>query len=173
MKRAITIGLFLLPTLAACSSPNGEFPSLSRRPFESGAPIESPIVAPVPIASSLPDEIAGKVAKLRSQHATSLAAYNELLTKTRIIASSAAGSKTGSEAWVNAHVVVSRLDHARAGSPKALAEMDNLVAKRFDDEAKGAFPSIMPLLTPIQAEMAASVAAQNTEIQKLSVIIGL
>lgn len=79
----------------------------------------------------------------------------------------------GSEAWVNAHVVISRLDHARADSVAALGEMDNLVANRFDAEANGAFPLIMPLLTPIQTNMAASVNLQNAEIERLSLIVGL
>lgn len=157
----------------ACSTPGGEFPSLSRRPFENGLPIEAPVVAPVPVADRLPGVFADEVGALTARHRSAMAAYQALLPSTRRVAASASGSAQGSEAWVNAHLVVSRLDHARADSTAALAQLDNLVAQRFDAEAKGAFPQIMPLLSPIQSTIAADVAAQNAEIERLSLLIGL
>ncbi len=173
MKRSIVLSLIFAALLQGCSTTGGEFPSLSRRPFESGTPIEAPIVAPVPVASSLPEPYAGQIGVLRARHNKAASQFAALLPGARQTAAAAAGSAVGSEAWVNAHVIVSRLDHARADSPASLADLDNLVATRFDAEAKGAFPLIMPLLTPVQSNIAASVAAQNAEIQRLSVLIGL
>ncbi len=173
MSRALILMPLIAATLSGCGTASGKFPSLSRRPFEGGTPIEAPIVAPVPVASSLPDTYASKVAALTDRHARAAADYAAKLPGARKVASAAAGAAIGSEAWVNAHVVVSRLDHARADSVAALGALDNIVASRFDAEAKGAFPSFIALLTPVQADIARDVAAQNAEIQRLSVLIGL
>jgi hypothetical protein len=173
MNRSFVFSLIFVAMLGGCNTSEGQFPSLSRRPFEGGTPIQAPVVAPVPVASSLPGSFAGQVGALQARHNKAAGAYAALLPGTRQVASAARGTAQGSEAWVNAHVVISRLDHARADSVAALAEFDNLVAKRFDAEEKGAFPLIMPLLTPVQANMAASVAAQNAEIERLSLLVGL
>jgi hypothetical protein len=173
MYRKFVFGSILISALSGCAASGGEFPSLSRRPFESGTPIEAPVVAPVPVASDLPDAFARQVGALQSRHNKAAASYAAMLPAALQVANAARGSMMGSEAWVNAHVVISRLDHARADSVAALGELDNLVAKRFDAEADGAFPLIMPLLSPIQSDMAASVASQNAEIERLSLIVGL
>ncbi len=173
MNRSFVFSWILATTLGGCSTSEGQFPSLSRRPFESGIPIEAPVVAPVPVASSLPGSFAGQVDTLQARHNRAAGAYAALLTSARQVASAARGTAQGSEAWVNAHVVISRLDHARADSVAVLAEFDNLVAKRFDAEENGAFPLIMPLLLPVQSNIAASVAAQNAEIERLSLLVGL
>jgi hypothetical protein len=173
MNRRTTFALVFTMYSGACSTPGGEFPSLSRRPFENGLPIEAPVVAPVPVADRLPGQFADEVGALTARHRSAMAAYQVLLPSARRVAAAASGSAQSSEAWVNAHLVVSRLDHARADSTAALAQLDNLVAQRLDAEAKGAFPQITTLLLPVQTSIAADVAAQNAEIERLSLLVGL
>lgn len=173
MKRRMLLALVFTLCSGACSTSGGEFPSLSRRPFENGLPIEAPVVAPVPVADRLPDVFADEVGALTARHRSAMAAYQALLPSARRVAAAASGSAQGNEAWVNAHLVVSRLDHARADSTAALAQLDNLTAQRLDAEAKGAFPQIMSLLTPVQNSIATDVTAQNAEIERLSLLVGL
>ena len=159
--------------IAGCASPQGAFPTLERRPFESNVPVEAPIVPPTPVASSLPAEMASKVARLRTQFAKASSDYAAMLPAVRNAANAASSAGVGSEAWVSAQLRVSRLDKARSGAVAALAEMDDLIVAQRDAESQGAIILLVPLLEPVQAEMAASVAKQNQDIDRFSKIIGL
>jgi hypothetical protein len=172
MKRTTYLILCLSSALPGCSTTEGEFPSLARRPFEGEASIEAPVVVPLPLAKNLPDTVAAQIRGLTSRQEQAAAAYNKLLPSVRSLARSAAGSAIGSEAWVNAHLQVSRLDKSRSDGVAAMALMDDLVAKRTDAESAGEFPLYVPLLKPAQAAMARIVAQQTEEIASLSLLIG-
>ncbi len=83
------------------------------------------------------------------------------------VAANAAGSTTGSEGWVNAHLQVSRLEKARADSVAVVREFDGLITEQADGDS-----DFVPLLTEAQKPVADDVAAQNAEIERLSRLIG-
>ena len=159
-------GLLLLLILSACASPEGRFPSLERRAYETDAPIVAPTESPT-APSMLSVELAAKSDILLSRHRQAQGAYLRGLDAVQSTASKAAGSSPGSEAWVNAHVVLSRLDKTRSDSVSALRDFDTLIA-----DSSAADSGIAVLLTEAQRPVAEDVAAQNAEIARLSRLIG-
>ena len=172
MNRSSIPVLFAAITLAGCSSIEGEFPSLERRPFEQGMSVQEPVIPPTPVATSLPDGMQGKVNALQARHTKAAAAFDAMLPGVRATANAAAASANGSEAWVNAHLEVSRLDKIRSDAPAALAELDDLLLGQLEAESQSVILLLSPLLIPVHQSMADSVARQNAEIERLSNLIG-
>jgi hypothetical protein len=163
LKSLVCIAPLIL--LAACSSLEGEFPSLERRPAESKAPITEPETLPAPV--TLPAELATKVDALNGRHNAAKAAFAKDLPSVQTVASKAAGSAVGSESWVNAHLQLSRLDKARADSVAVVRDFDALIAAQGEGDS-----TLVPLLTDAQKPVADDVASQNAEIGRLSLLIG-
>jgi hypothetical protein len=160
--------LRLLPLilLASCGSIDGQFPSLERRAYESNDAITAPITPPAaPVSMSV--ELKAQVDALLSRHKIAHAAYLERLDAVRSVAARAAGSAPGSEAWVNGHVILSRLDKIRDDSVAAVRAFDGLIA-----DANAGDSGLVALLTDAQKPVADDVAAQNDEIRRLSRLIG-
>ncbi len=162
-KFALYLGL--LPLLTACSTTEGQFPSLERRPYETESPVSAPAASSAPVA--LPAMLAAKVDMLNARYKASRATFANDLVAIRSVASKAAGSPPGSEGWVNAHLQLSRLDKARADSVAVVREFDALIAAQAESDT-----NFIPLLTDAQKPVAAAVAAQNAEIEQLSKLIG-
>jgi hypothetical protein len=158
--------LLLLIILSACGTKEGGFPSLERRSYEADAPIFAPTESAAAL-SVLPGEFAAKADALQARHRTAHAGYMGALAAAQAIASQAAGSSPGSEAWVNAHLMLSRLDKTRADSVAAVRDFDGLIA---DAGARDA--GIAVLLTEVQRPVIEDVARQNAEIARLSSVIG-
>lgn len=158
--------LMPLILLASCGSIDGQFPSLERRAYENVDTITAPITPPAaPV--SLPVELRAQVDALLARHQIAHAAYLERLDAVRAVAARAAGSAPGSEAWVNAHVVLSRLDKIRDDSVAAVRAFDGLIA-----DANAGDSGLAEMLTDAQKPVADDVAAQNDEIRRLSRLIG-
>ena len=155
-----------LVLLSACAAEEGQFPSLERRPYESKSPIVAP-EQPVPAPVALPEELSAKVGELTKRHQASQAAFANDLPAIQSIAAKAAGSTPGSESWVNAHLQLSRLDKTRADSVAVVREFDTLISEQADADS-----DLVPLLTDSQKPVADAVAAQNTQIERLSQLIG-
>jgi hypothetical protein len=151
--------------LAGCSTAEGEFPSLERRPYENNSPIAAPEAVPAP--AILTADLAAKVALLDARHRTAERAFRQELPAVRTVASKASNSAPGSESWVNAHLQLSRLDKARADSVAVVREYDALIADQGDADTTLVLP-----LTEAQKPVADAVAAQNAEIERLSQLIG-
>lgn len=158
--------LLLLLILSACGTKEGGFPSLERRSYEADASIFAPTESAAAL-SVLPGEFAAKSDALQARHRTAHAGYMGALAAAQAIASQAAGSSPGSEAWVNAHLMLSRLDKTRADSVAAVRDFDGLIA---DAGARDA--GIAVLLTEVQRPVIEDVARQNAEIARLSNVIG-
>jgi hypothetical protein len=158
--------LLLLLILSACGTKDGGFPSLERRSYETEAPISAPIESAA-APSLLSGEFAAKADALRARHIAAHAAYIGALAAVQAIASKAAGSSPGSEAWVNAHLMLSRLDKTRADSVAAVRDFDGLI---FEEGARDAV--IAALLTEAQRPLIEDVAQQSAEIARLSKMIG-
>lgn len=151
-------------TLSACATPQGDFPSLERRPFETA----TPEVAVAPAApTELTPELTEKVKAITVRHLAANESFNRALPRVQGIAQRAAGSAQGSESWVNAHLELSRLDHGRTGSVAALGELDELIAAQSDSDSV-----YVTLLTAYQEPMANEVVAQRSAVERLSQLIG-
>ena len=161
-----TLRLLPLILLASCGSIDGQFPSLERRAYENNDAITAPITPPAaPV--SMPVELRAQVDALLSRHKIAHAAYLERLDAVRSVAARAAGSAPGSEAWVNGHVILSRLDKIRDDSVAAVRAFDGLIA-----DANAGDSGLVALLTDAQKPALDDVAAQNDEIRRLSRLIG-
>ena len=163
-KPAAPLLLFLI--LAACGTKDGGFPSLERRSYEADAPIQAAI-EPAAAPSTLSGEFVAKTDALQARHKAAHGAYLGALAAVQAIASKAAGSSPGSEFWVNAHLMLSRLDKTRADSVAALRDFDGLIT-----EAGARDASLAALLTEAQRPIIEDVAEQNAEITRLSKVIG-
>jgi hypothetical protein len=158
--------LMPLILLASCGSIDGQFPSLERRAYENNDAITAPITPPAaPVSMSV--ELRAQVDALFSRHKIAHAAYLECLDAVRSVAARAAGSAPGSEAWVNAHVTLSRLDKIRDDSVAVVRAFDGLIA-----DANAGDSGLAALLTDAQKPVVDDVAAQNDEIRRLSRLIG-
>jgi hypothetical protein len=155
--------------LGGCSSVEGDFPSLSKRPYETDNPLEDPAPPPAPVTGVLPAELQAKTDDLVSRSRKAHAAFEAALPAARSAAQSASGSTVGSEGWVNAHMVLSKADGARADAVAALSEMDQLIAA---ERNKGADAGLIGLLATPQGEIAELVNAETAEIQRLAGMIG-
>lgn len=152
--------------LSACSTTEGQFPSLERRPYESNAPISAPEAAPAAPAE-LPAPVQAVVDDLTRRHAAAQADYQRKLPAVQALASRASGSAPGTESWVNAHLELSRLDDSRADSVAVVREFDSLIADQGKMDS-----SLVPLLSNAQQPVADTIAGQNAEINRLSRLIG-
>ena len=158
--------LLLLLILAACGAPDVRFPSLERRTYETDAPIAAPAESAA-APSVLSAESQTKADALLTRHRAAHGDYLRGLPAVQSTASRAAGTSPGSEAWVNAHVMLSRLDKLRSDSVAALRDFDGLIADAGADDA-----GVAALLTEAQRPVAEDVAEQNAEIARLSRLIG-
>jgi hypothetical protein len=158
--------LLLLLILAACGTREGGFPSLERRSYEADAPIAAPgdsAAAPFVLSGAF----AAKIDALQARHNLAQSAYLRGLPAMQATALKAAGTAPGSEAWVNAHLMLSRLDKMRSDSVAALRDFDGLIA---DAGARDA--GLAAHLTEAQRPVVEDVAEQNAEIARLSKVIG-
>ena len=158
--------LLLLLILAACGTREGGFPSLERRSYEADAPIAAPgdsVAAPFVLSAAF----AAKIDTLQARHKAAHSAYLSGLPAVQSTASQAAGTAPGSEFWVNAHLMLSRLDKMRSDSVAALRDFDGLIA-----EAGARDAGLAAHLTEAQRPVVEDVAEQNAEIARLSKVIG-
>ena len=158
--------LLLLLILAACGTSEGGFPSLERRSYEADAPMAAPddsAAAPFMVSA----EFAAKIDALQARHTAAHGAYLRELPAVQLTASQAARTSPGSELWVNAHLMLSRLDKMRSDSVAALRDFDALIAEAGVRDA-----GIAAHMTEVQRPAAEDVAEQNAEIARLSKVIG-
>lgn len=152
--------------LAACSTTEGQFPSLERRPYESKSPILSPAAEPY-APTILTAELQVQVDALLQRHMIAQAAFADRLPSVAALASRASDSSPGAESWVNAHLQLSRLDKIRADSVAVVRAFDTLIADQGRTDS-----ALVPLLSAAQRPVAEDIAAQNDEIGRLSRLIG-
>ncbi len=156
--------------LTGCASVEGDFPSLSKREYESADPLAVPEAPPQPVTAALPTELKDKTDALLARARSAHSAFEAALPAAQSAAQSASGAASGSESWVNGHMVLSRADGARADAVAALGEIDRLIASERD---KGADAGLVALLSAPQAQIAALVNAETTEIDRLARMIGI
>lgn len=131
MLRRITPLLFVCAPLAlgACTSNEGTYPSLAKRPAERitatwPPPPPAPPPAPPPLDAATArrlDALLGQVHGADTRFSGGVA-----LARSRVAA--ARGAAMGSEAWSVATVAVSALEASRAQAMVAMAELDSIYA---------------------------------------------
>lgn len=151
----------------------GQFPTLEKRAFETASPENIVPANPRQTADTLPNAVSEQIAAIANRFDLAQESYTAILPEARRAASGAAGSATGSENWVNAHLIVSRLDGARATATLAHSEIDQIMTAQIDDESRNADPLLSPLIAPLQQRIAKAVSAQNDELERLARQIGL
>jgi hypothetical protein len=165
--------LLVTAMLPACTSTQDLFPTLEKRPFETATTENILPVAPRETANRLPSELAEKVTAIDTLFNSALSNYAALLPEARRVAAGAAGSAMGSENWVNAQLIVSRLDGARADAALAQSQIDQIMTQQLDAESRSQDPLLSPLIAPLQQRIAKAVVAQNEELERLARQIGI
>ncbi len=116
--------------LAGCTSDEGPYPSLAKRPAERvtaswpPAPPPPPPL-PQPLDPAKRDKLGLMLAEIRSADAR----FHAKEDRVRSLVTAAKGAPMGSESWSNATVAVSELEAARAQAMVAMAELDSLYAE--------------------------------------------
>lgn len=173
MNRVNRISLAILSVASllagGCSLPQGDFPSLAKRPYESSDPIAEPPAEPAQLSTSLTDEVQGRLSALESRHSIADAAFLKALPSARAVAKAAAGAPTGSESWVDAHLQVTRLEKTRADSMAALSDIDQMIAA---ERLRGADAGTIGLMEAYQQRVQRAVEAQTAAIVELANQIG-
>ena len=151
--------LLLLPLLAACAAPEGEYPSLALRPAElaTGAPEPTAPAPPPPTPAAVLSRLDQLTADAASAHRTFLAQAPEV----RSAVAAASGAAEGSDAWSRALVALAELEAARSQAMIALADLDRLYVEAAVEEAA------LDRIGAARDAVAAQVAEQNGTIDNL------
>lgn len=157
VSRLTPVAAFAL--LAACASPEGEYPSLAIRDIErvgGTMEVEPAPPPPAPPAAALAslDDLA---AAAREAHRQFLAAEPEA----RRMTNSAASSGRGSEAWARAQVAIADLEAQRSETMIALADLDRI----YVDAATSA--QATESIAAVRSEVNGIVDQQNDVITSL------
>ncbi len=155
--------------LAACATQKGDFPSLSKRPYETENPIEAPESAAPALTTSLPSALSIQTNAWLARSRAADAAFARALPAAQSSARAASGASMGSESWSQAHVQLSRLDATRADSVAALAELDRLIATQRES---GSDAGLIALLDGVGQQLGEIVANHSREIARLAATIG-
>lgn len=169
-------------SLSACAMQSGDFPTLSKRPYEDDAKIDGPkIDGPktgdpatdsdagdnVPQMTALPAALANAVAAAVRQSNAAHQVFLKDLPRVKERVSAARGAAPSSESWVVAQMELSSLERDRSPSISALADMDLLYMQRLDQELDGAEQGAAALIAKSRDGIEDQVAAQQREIEAL------
>lgn len=120
------LALPAIAMLAACASPQGEYPSLAIRPAERAAgtmqppPIQPVLTAP---AQGTLDRISQLAADARADHR----AFADQVSATRAIIAGGRGKAVGDDSWAKAEAALADVRAARAKTMIPLADLDRLL----------------------------------------------
>lgn len=162
-NRSLPAMLLLAAPLAACAGPQAtDYPSLERRAveFRVAAPAGPPVTVATPATADLATALAALEADAQRGDQAFAAARES--ASARILAG--AGAARESEAWVQAQLALSALEHERAPSTLALAEVDRLLVDRGIAAQDAGWTD----LTALQARLTALVADQDRVLAALA-----
>lgn len=160
MKRSPALLAALVLAASSCAQNNARYPSLLPRAVESRSDSEAvapmPVVAPDPVLDTRIADIVAALAKADT-------AFDAAQADGAAAAGRARGAAVGSDAWLDAQVVLAALSAARARSETALTDAEALAIAR----AAGSMPAY-PELTELQATAAAQVDRQTMAIDAVA-----
>jgi hypothetical protein len=157
VSRLIPVTAFAL--LAACASPEAEYPSLAIRDIERVSGTLEVEPAPPP-----PPPSAATLASLDDLAASARAAHGRFLNaepRARAIAATAAGASRGTDAWARAQVAIADLEAQRSQAMIALADLDRI----FVEAATSA--QATESIADVRGEIDALVAQEDAVIRAL------
>ncbi|MBC7159405.1 MAG: hypothetical protein H5U21_05060 [Porphyrobacter sp.] len=170
-RPALLLALMLpiLPAIAGCASPAGDYPSLAIREAERAtgtmAVPASPPPPPSPPAPGPAPAMAAELAALADAAAQAHRAFLAAAPAATRTIEAARSAGTGSEPWARAQVALAGLTSARSRTMMPLADLDRLyVAAAVEG---GALAPISAIRDPVEAQ----VAEQSRIIERLSAVL--
>jgi len=129
MRRTIFLTALALPVgmLAACTTPNGEYPSLLPRPIESRDDAEP--VRPDPVAAPDP-ALDTRIAQKREAAAAAAKRFGAAATTAESRVAVARGVAVGSQAWVTAQTALADLDAIRGETVELVTDLEEVASAR-------------------------------------------
>lgn len=118
--------LLLVPLLAACATPEGEYPSLDLRPAERATGTLVPPPAPY-VPPPTPAPVLGRLEQLGADAANAHQAFLAEAPAARSAVAAASGAAEGSDAWARASVALAALESTRSRAMIALADLDRMM----------------------------------------------
>lgn len=158
-------------SLSACAMQSGDFPSLSKRPYEDGPAIDDAATPPPAQMVALPAVLKNAVNAAVQQSNTAHQVFLKDLPKVKQSVSAARGAAPSSESWVVAQMELSSLENDRSPSVSALADIDSLYMQQLDQEYTGEEKGGAALVAKFRNIIEAQVSSQQTEIDKLKLVI--
>ncbi len=139
--------------LAACASGmSGATPSLEKRAIEDRFEVVE--TAPLPPPGPLPADLAGRLARWRSDAAAADSAFAAMRPEVEAAVAAARGAAPASEAWIVAQQAISRLAVAQGPLTVALGDIDALYVARQDGDAVDGLPEIVALRDAVAGQLA-------------------
>jgi hypothetical protein len=168
----------IIPTiallLAGCATApgTGTYPSLAKRPIESGGTSAS-APAPTPAVTTPGDDTAltDQVARLTAQAREGAATFDKGFPDAERQAQAAAKSAVSSDAWVNAQIAVSALESARNDCVSALAALDTLYAERANAQVEGQASGGTDMIDTARQQVLAIVDSQNDRLDRIKALL--
>ncbi len=152
--------LLLLPLLAACATPEGEYPSLDIRPAERVSGTLEPVAAPY-VPPPTPTAVLDRLEQLAADAASAHRAFVAEAPTARSAVSAASGAEMGSDGWARASVALAGLESTRSRAMIALAELDRLMV---DAAVEG---GELERIVAVRNTVTAQVDEQNATIEGL------
>ena len=118
--------LLLLPLLAACATPEGEYPSLDIRPQERASGTLQPPPAPY-VPPPTPALVLGRLEQLAADAVSAHRAFLAEAPAARSAVAAASGAEPGRDGWARASVALAGLASARSRAMIVLADLDRLM----------------------------------------------
>lgn len=153
-------------SLSACTTQNGEFPSLSKRSIEDQV-VADTTTDPITVMQNLPAPIQRSLSAALNQSRTAHATFLQDLPVVRQSISAAAGAKPASESWVVAQMQLSSLEMGRSPSVSALADIDALYISQLNAELESDQTGGASIIAQARDQVSAQVDAQQLEIDKI------
>lgn len=162
MRRPIFLAALALPLglPAACTTPDGGYPSLLPRPIENRDDAEP--VRPDPVAT--PDAaLDARIAQKRAAAADAAKRFQAAAITAESRVAVARGVPAGSEAWVAAQTALADLDAIRGGTVELLTELEQEASARAQ-AGTPAYPALDAAIAEIGA-LATTQAARSKALE--------
>lgn len=145
----------------------GDFPSLSKRPYEDGAAIGSPAPVAPATAANLPAPLQAEVSRALAKSGDAHEKFLSNLPGVKNRVNAAGRSSISSESWVVAQMDLSALELIRSPSVNALADIDTLYLERLTAEYEGEQPGGAQIIAKHRKQIQDQVKAQQDEIDSM------
>jgi hypothetical protein len=153
--------LLLLPLAAACTTPEGEYPSLAIRDAERVTGTLQPASAPY-VPPPTPTAVLDRLDRLAAEAASAHRAFLTEAPAARNAVAAASGAEFGSDGWARASVALAGLEGARSKAMIALADLDRLMV---DAAVQG---GELERIVAVRNAVTAQVDEQNATIEALA-----